>query len=190
MSDTASPRTQALDCDRFVVITGGPGAGKTTLIEQLRRRGFSSSDEAGRAIIKNQVLIEGRALPWVDTDLFAEAILAWEIRSYRAAERDSARVVFFDRGVPDVAGYLRLLGQPVPAHIDAAARVFRYNQRVFIAPPWPAIYTPDEERKQTFDEATRTSEAMAAAYLDYGYDLVVLPMASVEDRVEFVLANR
>jgi len=49
--------------DRFYVITGGPGSGKTSLIEALRSRGYNSTVEAGRAIIQDQVAIDGRALP-------------------------------------------------------------------------------------------------------------------------------
>jgi predicted ATPase len=59
-------------------------------------------------------------------------------------------LAFFDRGVPDVAGYLRLTGLPVPAHVEKAVEIYRYNRKVFIAPPWPKIFTQDRERKQDF----------------------------------------
>ena len=45
------------DAARFHVLTGGPGSGKTTLIEALRRAGHACSVEAGRAIIQDQVAI-------------------------------------------------------------------------------------------------------------------------------------
>ncbi|GAA1706471.1 AAA family ATPase [Fodinicola feengrottensis] len=177
------------DPDRLVVVTGGPGAGKTTLIEALGRRGFGITEEAGRAIIREQVAIGGLALPWDDTALFAEIMLTWELRSYRGAERDPARIVFFDRGVPDLAGYLRLLRRPVPAHFEAAIRKFRYHRKVFVAPPWAAIYAQDSERKQTFAEAQRTYEAIIGAYADHGYDLVELPLVPVGERADFVLTH-
>lgn len=55
--------------------------------------------------------------------------------------------------------------------------------------PWRAIYVQDAERKQTFDEARRTHDAMAAVYRDHGYELAPLPMASVDERIEFIRAN-
>jgi predicted ATPase len=172
--------------ERLFVLTGGPGSGKSTLIEALARAGYAGSVEAGRAIIQDQVAIDGLALPWRDPAAFAELMLCWEMRSYHMA-KDQAGLVFFDRGVPDVLGYLRLLGLRLPAHMDNAARIFRYNPSVFIAPPWQAIFRGDRERKQSFDEAVRTYEAMVVTYRDYGYELIDLPRATIEERVRFVL---
>lgn len=132
--------------DRFFIITGGPGAGKTTLLDALERAGFNRTIEAGRAIIQDQVAISGPALPWLDPGLFAEAMLGWEMRSHYMAQ-DQQGPVFFDRGVPDVIAYLRLMEWRVPAHVMKAASVFRYNPLVFIAPHWPRIFTTDSERK-------------------------------------------
>jgi predicted ATPase len=172
--------------DTFFVFTGGPGSGKSTLIQALRETGYSTMDEAGRAIIQEQAAIGGRALPWVDPSLFAELMLSWDIRSYRVAEQAN-RPVFFDRGVVDVLGYLRLVNRPVPAHVENAVDEFRYNPQVFIAPPWQEIFAQDRERKQDFQEAVRTYETILTAYADSGYDLVELPRRSVEMRVRFVI---
>jgi predicted ATPase len=171
---------------RFIVLTGGPGSGKTTLIEALRGLGLATAPEAGRAIIKEQVAIDGPALPWLDQRLFFEVILAWEMRTYRAMQ-ETAGPVFFDRGVPDAAGGWAMLGEDVPPHVRAAISAFRYGPVAFLAPPWPEIYTGDTERKQDFAEAQRTFTAMCTAYREAGYDLVELPKAPVTIRLRFLL---
>ena len=174
--------------NRFHIITGGPGSGKTTLIEALRALGFACSIEAGRGIIQDQVAINGRALPWHDPLLFAELMLSWEMRSYRIAEI-TAGPVFFDRGVPDVLGYLRLMNIPAPEHMQKAVSEFCYNQIVFIAPPWQKIFRQDVERKQDFAEAQRTYDALVSTYALLGSRLVELPRVGVKERCEFILGH-
>ena len=115
-------------------------------------------------------------------------MLSWELRSYQVALGE-AGPVFFDRGVPDTMGYLRLCGLPVPDHIANAARRFRYNRRVFIAPPWPDIFEQDTERKQTLDEAERTFRAVSKVYAELGYELLELPRAPVETRLRMILSE-
>jgi len=131
--------------------------------------------------------IGGDVLPWSDRSAFAELMLGWEIRSYRAALKLSGSVIF-DRGLPDVLGYLRLSRIPIPSHMHRAAQIFRYHHRVFVAPPWPEIFVRDSERRQTFAEAQATHEAMIETYSGLGYELIPFPLDSVQKRAQFVLA--
>jgi predicted ATPase len=176
------------ETDRLIVITGGPGSGKTSLIEALAAGGHAVRPEAGRAIIKDQQAIGGRGLPWVDPALFAELMLAADLSGHAEALAGQGSV-FFDRGLPDIAGYLTLCGLPIPDGVERAARQLRYRRTVFIAPPWREIFTQDAERKQDFAESERTFAAMAAIYPRYGYVLAELPRASVHERVAFVLGQ-
>lgn len=166
---------------RLVVITGGPGSGKSTLLEALAEH-YSVYAEAGRAIIGEQQLLDGPGLPWRDRALYAELMLAHDLRSYRAAEHTGG-AAFFDRGIPDIIGYLRLCRLPVPQHLVEAARRVRYHRQVLITPDWPEIYRRDEQRTQSLDEAARTRAHVAAAYTDCGYELLDLPRADVPTRV-------
>lgn len=171
---------------RLRVLTGGPGAGKSALLEALRAAGYSVMDEAGRAIIQDQTLIGGQALPWGNPRAFAEAMLAWELRSLRLAAGLSGPV-FFDRGLPDVLGYLDLLGLPIPAHMQSAAERFRYCRQVFLLPPWRDIFIQDQERKQTFAEAECTCAAMERTYRRLGYQIIEVPPAPLAQRLRFVI---
>lgn len=181
------------DGTHFHVITGGPGSGKSTLIDYLEQQGFMRSVEAGRSIIQEQTMIGGAALPWKDSMLFAELMLSWDMRSYQhelqKLKQGINAPVLFDRGVPDVMGYLRLEGVEVPDHILRAGELFRYNKRVFIAPPWPDIYRQDAERKQDLKTACRTFDTMAAVYTELGYELVELPRCSIEERAAFIRSS-
>ncbi|ABK47484.1 ATPase-like protein [Shewanella sp. ANA-3] len=171
--------------EKRFVITGGPGSGKSTLLEALVSVGIMHMPEAGRAIIQNQVAIEGDALPWRNREAFAELMLSWELRSWHEAA-EFAGPVLFDRGVPDVIGYRRVAGLSVPGHVRRAAEQFRYASTVFVAPPWEAIFAGDAERKQSFSEAMATWETMVATYTELGYTLIELPRVSIDKRVAFV----
>lgn len=172
--------------DRFFVITGGPGSGKTSLIAALD--GIHRMPEAGRAIIQEERATGGSALPWKDPLAFAEKMLARDIQAWEAAERLEGPVIF-DRGIPDVMGYLLWSGLPIPPHLAQVAAERRYNRRVFLAPPWPEIFTQDAERKQTLAEAEATCSTMREVYAGLGYVLVELPCVSVAERAAFVRAT-
>lgn len=173
--------------ESYHIITGGPGAGKTTLIEALRARGYAAAGESGRAILKHQQRIDGPAQHHRDAALYAELMLARDMENH-AAMAAAEGPVFFDRGVPELAGYFPMMGLATPAHFVRAAELYRYNKTVFLAPFWPEIYVNDAERRQDLAEAERSAAAGARIYPDLGYRVVELPKADVETRVDFVLA--
>jgi hypothetical protein len=51
--------------ENFVTISGCSSGGKSTLLVELRRRGFATIDEPGRRIVVEELERGGRALPWV-----------------------------------------------------------------------------------------------------------------------------
>ncbi|EEX14821.1 conserved hypothetical protein [Citreicella sp. SE45] len=174
--------------DQFFVVTGGPGVGKTSLITELARRGFHTNPESGRAIIREEMARGGDALPWADRMAYAERMLEHDLCAYSAAQSLSGPVVF-DRGTPDILGYLTLCGLPVPPHVAAATKNSRYNARVFLAPYWDEIFTQDTERKQTRAAAEATCAVMRETYTALGYQITELPRTDIASRADFVSAQ-
>lgn len=95
--------------------------------------------------------------------------------------------VFFDRGIPDLVGYNTLIRAEIPRAMRDAAEKYRYNPDVFVFPPWREIYANDTERKQDFAEAVQTWQAAVDILPVFGYRVVDVPRASVDERVRFVL---
>jgi predicted ATPase len=172
----------------YHVLTGGPGAGKSSVLDALAALGHATVAESGRAIIRDQVAVGGRALPWDDRALYAELMLAADMAAWRARVAEPGPV-FFDRGVADVLAYLTLEGLTVPEHVRWAAAALRVRDPVFVFPPWPEIYATDAERRQDPATAARTHAAVAAVYRALGYRLVEVPRLPVAERAGFLLGR-
>ena len=104
--------------------------------------------------------------------------------AHQLREARADRLTFFDRGVPDLIGYLSYRGlAPSPELLVSAAD---YTPLVFMAPPWRQIFVNDAERPQTFEEASAIHRELCRAYRECGFTVLALPLATVAARVEFV----
>ena len=172
----------------FYVITGGPGSGKTTVLAELARLGHSSIPEDARAVIQEQIVSGGNAVPWLEASSFADLLMERSIATYRAqAAKNLQAPVYFDRGVGDAFTCADLVGHTLSTHLQEQASACRYRNPIFLAPYWPAIYTTDTERRQTIEEAERTEHAIVHTYKDLGYEIVRLPLVSAAERADFIL---
>ena len=170
----------------FFVITGGPGVGKTTLLETLARQSFPYVPEVAREIIREQISLNGDALPWANIPAYTHLMLSRSIESFELHQKRET-VLFFDRGIPDTLAYVHLTHQPILPELQHAVQDFRYNPLVFILPPWPEIYQTDSERKQTYQEAVETYDIMLATYQQLAYTPVIVPKGTPEERANFVI---
>jgi predicted ATPase len=166
-----------------IVIAGGPGSGKSTLLRALAESGEICYEETSRVLIREQLARAGHLVPWGDLSAFAQECSA----RMRAQLADSAHHgrCFFDRGLPDLIGYLSHGGQSAPDAWRTASRA--YASAVFFAPPWREIFVNDAERPQSFAESQELSAHIRRAYLDCGFRLIELVRSSVAERLRQVV---
>lgn len=167
---------------RHAVLTGAPGAGKTTLLDAAAAAGIRTSPEVARELLKTP---GGMALREDDPLGFAEAMLEAHAREFER-HADAEGPVLFDRGFPDVVGFLDVSGLTVPKSVDRACRELRYQGLILRAPAWATIYVQDAERIQDWEQAVASDEAVTAAWQRYGYDVTELPLVGVEERLKFL----
>ena len=169
-----------------VVITGCSGGGKSALLDELSRRGYSTVPEPGRRIVQEEMARDGRALPWVDMPAFARRAMDMAAGDLQRA-KGQTEWIFFDRGLIDAAAALTATsGRPLATLLPARSP---YHTAVFMAPPWPEIYRADAERQHGFTEAVEEYERLTQVYPAFGHDLILLPKVSVVERADFVLAS-
>ena len=166
-----------------VVVTGGPGAGKTALLEALQSRGYAIVADSPRAIIQHR---KQRGLsPRPEPHEFARETLRMDVDNYERLDGTSG-YIFFERSVLDALCSLDHVA-PLGDELNAWLSKYRYCRKVFVPPPWQDIYVTDAERDHTFAHAERVHRIVCDWYGRCGYQVVELPKTSVEERCDFVL---
>jgi len=172
--------------NKHVILSGCSGGGKSSLLAELKRRGFETVQEPGRRVVAVEMRGEGKALPWVDLEAFARRTI--KMASFdRERMKDAKGWVFFDRGLVDAATALEhATGVAVSKTLDGQAR---FHQQVFLTPPWPEIYRYDGERQLDMEEGVAEYHRLLDAFERLGYDAVVVPKVGVEARADFLLES-
>lgn len=170
---------------RFI-LSGCSGGGKSTLLNELRRRGFQTFEEPGRQIVREEQAAGGTALPWVDPEAFAAKAIEMSVASFDTAT--SAKTpVFYDRSFIDAISYVsHLKGDVSPEHRHLI-ETKRYADQVFLTPPWPEIFQNDAERQTSFNRAVDEYDRLLVSFAEFGYEPVILPKRPVEERVTYLL---
>lgn len=166
------------------IITGGPGAGKTSLLAGLRHLQYPCHAEASRQLIIEEKKKGSGCLPWLDLPCFAKKVLERMITAFETAA--DTMPVFFDRGIPDIVAYLKAAGLHVEDAYNRALEKYRYAPTIFLLPPWEDIYVQDSERWQTFAEAAFLADQIRTVYGQAGYQIIELPLGSIQERTIFI----
>ncbi|GAB1308986.1 ATP-binding protein [Urechidicola sp. KH5] len=171
-----------------IVITGGPGTGKTTVINELIDRGYSCKTEISR-----QVTLAAREegieqLFLTDPLLFSEKLLEGRAAQYLEADKTEDSLVFFDRGLPDVHAYMNFTNTEYPPLYETTCKAHPYT-KVFIMPPWKEIYTCDNERYEDYKTSVALYKYLKKGYEELGYHLIEVPTGTVEFRTDFILKS-
>ena len=167
------------------VIAGGPGFGKSVLIEKLHELGYQVGSEIAREIISQQISEGGGFLPWKDIAEFEKRVIEKRVEFIKSVDINST--AFSDRGLPDQAAFSWYKGKEISPQLNVALGENRYAKKVFLTPPWPQIFQNDQIRTETYEEAERIHQFIVKAYLNYGYELIELPFVSPDERIEFIL---
>lgn len=170
-----------------IVITGGPGTGKTTVIEELTKRKFVCFHEISRQITLNNRKYGTEQLFLTNPLLFSELLLEGRVNQYIEAEKRNSKLVFFDRGIPDVHAYMNYISIDYPNTYITKSKLYKYNY-IFLMPPWQKIYISDNERYENFEQALAIHNHLERTYKELNYPIIEVPTGTIEDRTNFILS--
>ena len=176
-----------------IVITGGPGTGKTSIINTLKNRNYYCFDE----IIRN-LTIEAKdkhdasshisnPIAFVNNPLdFNTRLINGRLKQFQEANFLDKSLIFFDRGIPDVLAYMDFFNQAYGSEFLSICENHKYNY-VFLLPPWETIYKSDNERLESFEEAIKIHNFLEKIYKKLGYKTLEVPLGSIEERTNYII---
>ncbi|HIE74221.1 MAG TPA: ATP-binding protein [Flavobacteriales bacterium] len=173
--------------DKKILITGAPGTGKTSIINQLKKLGYSCSMEISRKIITEQIASDGEILPWKNLEAFSQRVFSLRKAQYINAPSDTMH--FFDRGIIDVIAYMKVDNLTISENYKEDCEKYKYNTTVFYTPIWEEIYKNDTQRKEDMESAITIEKVLITTYKSFGYTLIEIPKLTTSERVDFILSK-
>ncbi|MGD2270731.1 MAG: ATP-binding protein [Desulfobacterales bacterium] len=166
----------------WYVITGAPCSGKTSVIRELEKRGYRVIHEVARAYI-DQELAKGKTLKELKADVlsFERLILSRKIQIEASLPEDD--IIFFDRAVPDSIAYFKLEGLDAQEPFEKSTHCC--YKKVFLLDP--LVFQKDPVRSENEAVAGELARLIESSYRMLGYQIVHVPVFSIEDRTEFIL---
>jgi len=178
-----------------IVITGGPATGKTSIIQGLQHNGYHCFHEIIRDLTAE--VKESGGLSSLDTNPinsvanpleFNRKLLKGRTDQFLESQNLVDKLVFFDRGIPDVLAYMKYYKQEILHDFFETMERYKYD-KVFLLPMWKEIFATDEERFENFEAALQIEDCLRQIYLEVGYEIIDVPFDSVSNRIQFILES-
>jgi predicted ATPase len=169
-----------------IAITGAPATGKTTLSASLEALGYPVFHEQAREIIQQSLDNGTDILPWKDLNAFTEVV--WQLRNQQYSSAELGKINFYDRTNLDAYAYL-IKGETQLTEQWSKDLDQMHFDAVFFLPVWPEIHSLDKQRMETLEDCIEVDGYLKRAYREKGYNLIEVPLVSVEERVAFIEAH-
>ena len=170
------------------ILTGTPGSGKTSILYELKRQGYSVVEEAATDVNARELGL-GHSEPWSQPD-FIDSIVRLQKQRQLEASTSHDELQWYDRSPICTLALSRYLGYAAsPSLLEEIERIEReaiYQRRVFFIEHL-GFCQPTEVRKITFEESLLFEKIHEETYASLGYDLLKIPPEALSQRVHRII---
>lgn len=173
---------------RIYVLTGRSSSGKTTIVRELEKRGYTVLHETAREVLEERKDYERTNEEWLyrQREMFGR-----QLKQEDEAIKRGGKIIFSDRGLPDVLAYCSHLIGYIPDELKAFDLRERYSG-IFV--PHKLPFKADGTRIEKDDgEVEEIHQKVIDSYRTLGYNPISVPVfpgnleESVNGRIEFIL---
>ena len=171
---------------QICVIAGGPCSGKTTLSRALRERGHRVEPETAERLLQAGIA-DGHTAAELRADpaQWQRQVLSEDHRLFESLADDA--LVFTDTSFIEDVVFARRAGMALGPNLNAWLQGLRYK-KVFYLERLDG-YEQSAVRMESQAVAEQISEQVQRCYGEYGYELVMVPAVSVQERVALIEAH-
>lgn len=163
---------------RKIILTGASGSGKSTTLEELAKRGFTTMTEVARPILELGITnVKDRQNMMYCAQLYGEQMLP-----------KNSDIVFLDRGVFDYLGFSKQLGVQTSRTIIGLLAKQKYD-KVFCLDSLPSFKQDGIRIEHNKEESDAFLNSVLREYRSHGYTIDHVPVMSPIDRVNYILQN-
>ncbi|MEU9324618.1 AAA family ATPase [Streptomyces canus] len=173
---------------RRYVLTGTPGAGKTSLLHRLGELGHAVVGEAATEVIA-RAQAQGEDEPWTRVSFIDEIVTLQRQRQQEMS--GSAAVQVFDRSPVCTLALATYLGRPVSrtlgAELERITSEEIYQRKVLFIRNL-GFCEPTSARRISYQESLVFEKVHEETYRELGYQLIDIPADAMPHRLATVLS--
>jgi len=171
------------------ILTGTPGAGKTSILHALKSQGYCVVEEAATDVIALEQR-RGNLEPHLRPD-FIDAIVRLQKQRQLEAAMAPSDLQWYDRSPVCTLALSRYLGYPPSAalreELERIERERMYQRQVFFIEHLGFCQQTDA-RRITFEESLLFEHIHQETYRSLGYHLIKIAPDALTERVQHILA--
>ena len=168
-----------------IVISGGPGGGKTTIINSLKDKGYYCYDEISRELIQKYKKKYNQNIFFENPLEFSNILWKKREEQYKnSIIQKKYDKVFFDRSLLDITSYLEFIGKR-NLNLERKLKNLKYDI-IFLIKPTKKNYKKDFSRYEDFSQSIKIHNILERNYKNY-FKTINVPFEKLKDRLNFII---